>query len=105
MFEAMAMRRPIILGVEGEACELLEAAGAGIGITPESADDLAASVLRLADDPVFAARLGAQGLDHVRAHFDRARLAQLYLDLLQEVAAAVPVRAQERRRSATAVPS
>jgi glycosyltransferase involved in cell wall biosynthesis len=104
MFEAMAMRRPIILGVEGEARELLEAACAGIGVTPESADQVAAAVLRLADDPALAALLGAQGLDHVRAYFDRAKLAQRYLDLLQEVAAAAPVRAQVPR-SATAAPS
>ena len=63
MFEAMAMACPIVLGVEGEAKALLEEAGAGIAITPESADELAAAVVRLADDPSLArtarpARLG-----------------------------------------------
>ncbi len=37
MSEAMAMQCPIILGVEGEAKEVLQAAGAGVAITPESA--------------------------------------------------------------------
>ena len=97
MFEAMAMRRPIILGVEGESRELLQAADAGFGITPESAEELAAAVVRLADDPALAARLGAQGREHVREHYDRAKLAQRYLDLLQEVAAAGLTRAVERR--------
>ena len=35
LFEAMAMACPIVLGVEGEAQELLEAAGAGVAIMPE----------------------------------------------------------------------
>ena len=53
MFEAMGMARPIVLGVEGEAKELLHAAGAGIAITPESAEELAAAVRRLAAEPLF----------------------------------------------------
>lgn len=87
MFEAMAMGRPIILGVEGEARALLEEAGAGIAITPESAEELAAAVVRLADDPALAARLGAQGRAHVEAHFDRRVLAERYLGVLQSTVA------------------
>jgi glycosyltransferase involved in cell wall biosynthesis/uncharacterized heparinase superfamily protein len=84
MFEAMAMRRPIVLAVEGEARALLKEAGAGIAITPESAQELAAAVARLADDPAFAAGLGASGAEHAREHYDRARLASRYLALLEE---------------------
>jgi glycosyltransferase involved in cell wall biosynthesis len=87
MFEAMAMRRPIVLGVEGEACELLEEAGAGIAITPESAEELAAAVVRLADNPDLAAELGASGRAHVEAHFDRRVLAERYLMLLEDAIA------------------
>lgn len=88
MFEAMAMQCPIILGVEGEAKELLEAAGAGIAIAPEQAGELAAAVQRLASDTALAERLGRQGGEHVRAHFDRSVLARRYLDVLQAVVAA-----------------
>jgi len=86
MFEAMAMECPIVLGVEGEAKELLYAAGAGIAIAPESAEELAAAVVRLAGDAEFAARLGRSGKTHVRRHYDRAKLAQRYLELLGETA-------------------
>ena len=105
MFEAMAMARPIILGVEGEALELLRSSGAGIGVIPEDAAGLAAAVLRLADDRALAAQLGAQGLDHVRAHFDRARLAQRYLDLLQDTVATRAMRSPAQGRPAAAAPS
>lgn len=88
MFEAMAMECPIVLGVEGEARELLEAADAGIAITPESAEELAAAVTRLADDRELGARLGASGCRHVREHYDRAKLAMKYIEVLEEAVAA-----------------
>ena len=81
------MQCPIVLGVEGEAKALLEAADAGIAMPPESAEALVAAVVRLADDPQLRARLGANGAAHVREHFDRSRLAARYLDVLSAVAA------------------
>lgn len=85
MFEAMAMERPIVLGVEGEARELLEEAGAGIAITPESGGELATAVVKLVDERELASRLGRQGGAHVREHYDRSKLARIYLDLLESV--------------------
>ncbi len=87
MFEAMAMECPIVLGVEGEAAALLEEAGAGIAIAPGSADELAAAVVRLAEDKELRDRLGRQGSAFVREHYNRNKLAMRYLDLLQTVVA------------------
>jgi glycosyltransferase involved in cell wall biosynthesis len=87
MFEAMAMECPIVLGVEGEAKQLLEEAGAGIAITPEGVEELVAAVVRLANEPGLRERLGRQGLAHVRANFDRTKLAERYLDVLASVVA------------------
>jgi glycosyltransferase involved in cell wall biosynthesis/uncharacterized heparinase superfamily protein len=86
MFEAMAMECPIVLGVEGEARKLLDAASAGLGIEPGNAAELAATVKRLADDADLRARLGLRGGAYAREHFDRARLAASYLELLTAVA-------------------
>ncbi len=83
MFEAMAMACPIVLGVEGEARALLESAGAGIAITPESAEELVSAVNRLASDRELAAKLGQQGAVQVREHYDRTRLAANYLRVLE----------------------
>ena len=85
LFEAMAMECPVVLGVEGEARELLEDAGAGIAIAPQNAEELAAAVVRLAEDADFARQLGQQGSAYVRAHHDRAVLAASYLDILEGV--------------------
>ena len=87
MFEAMAMRCPIVLGVEGEAKALLDNARAGIAIEPENAEELATAVHKLVNDRDTADRLGAQGLEHVTAHFDRRVLAKRYLDLFEDIIA------------------
>jgi glycosyltransferase involved in cell wall biosynthesis len=88
MFEAMAMACPMIMGVEGEAKALMEAGGAGIAITPESATELAAAVTRLADDPAFAAQLGESGRSFVAREFDRRVLAERLLGEMQALVAA-----------------
>ena len=91
MAEAMAMQCPIVLGVEGEARDLLDDAKAGIAITPESAEELAAAVKRLADDPALAAQFGRAGRVFADVHYDRAKVAERYLRLLQDVAAGRPI--------------
>jgi glycosyltransferase involved in cell wall biosynthesis len=102
MFEAMAMARPIVLGVEGEARALLDEAGAGIGITPQSAEELAAAVKKLADDRELRARLGASGSAFVRENYDRSKLATRYLDLLEEtIATAGATRSRDAARAET----
>lgn len=85
MFEAMAMRRPIVLGVAGHARDLLDKAHAGIAITPESGAELAAAIRHLANDPDTARDLGAHGAAYVRANHDRERLALRYLHLLKHI--------------------
>ena len=87
IFEAMAMARPIVLGLDGECRELVAAADCAIAIEPENAAELAQAVLRLADDPPFCRRLGANGRGFVAAHFDRTVLARRYLDLIEDVVA------------------
>jgi glycosyltransferase involved in cell wall biosynthesis len=86
MFEAMAMRLPIVLGVEGESRALLHEAGAGIAITPESAVELADAVIRLAEDRSLASAFGERGRAHVEARFSRQSLAARYLQVLKTIA-------------------
>lgn len=82
IFESMAMRKPLVLGVEGETKEIVEAAQAGIAIEPENAAELAAAVVRLFEDPARARELGGNGRRYVAAHFDRTVLAQRFLSVL-----------------------
>ncbi len=87
IFEASAMERPIVLGVEGFAAELVEAAGAGICIEPENADDLVEAVTRLAGDRDLARRMGAAGLERIAKRHDVSTLAREYEGLLEALVA------------------
>jgi glycosyltransferase involved in cell wall biosynthesis len=84
------MARPIVLGVEGFAAELVAGAGAGLCIEPENEAELVAAVLRLADDPALARRLGAAGRAEIAARYDYDELAGRYADLLGKIAAEAP---------------
>ncbi|NLI81636.1 MAG: glycosyltransferase family 4 protein [Deltaproteobacteria bacterium] len=83
IFEAMAMARPIILGVEGESRGIVEEGRCGLFIEPEDAGELARTVVRLHRDPALARSLGENGRAFVRERFDRDMLAQRYLEIIQ----------------------
>jgi len=83
--EGAAMAKPILLGFEGYAAELVRRADCGIAFTPEDDTALAAAAERLADDPEECHRLGENGRRHVLAHFDRKVLANDYLAILERV--------------------
>jgi len=85
IFEAMAMAKPIVIGVEGESKDIIEAAGAGIAITPEDAKGLASTVAALAADADACDAYGRGGKAYVHANFDRKVLAGRYENLLSEV--------------------
>lgn len=85
IFEAMAMKKPIVLGVEGEAREIIEEAGAGLPIRPEDADALVDAVCRLRADRALYDRMGENGLDYVRRYHDRKDLARQYWAILERV--------------------
>lgn len=99
IFESMAMGKPVILGVGGESLRIITEAGAGIGIQPENADDLAEAVRRLADDHALYACLADAGPVYVAAHFDRLDLAGRFLALLKGLA---PAAAAGARKAAAA---
>jgi glycosyltransferase involved in cell wall biosynthesis len=87
MFEAMAARCAIVLGVEGEARATLERAGAGVAVAPGDADALAATIAGLAADPARRGRMAAAGSQFVAREFSRHAWAARYIDVLDGVAA------------------
>ena len=58
IFEAMAMERPLILGVEGECKSIIKEADCGICIEPENADELVGALRKLRDEDGLGLRLG-----------------------------------------------
>lgn len=92
MFEAMAAAKPVVLGVEGEAKEILTEARAGIPVLPEDPKALAEAVLLLRENPDLSRRLGRSGRHAVLARYSRQQQATAYIGLLEEVACARAVR-------------
>jgi len=97
IFESMAMGRPIILGVGGEARAIVEESQSGLVIDPESSTNLCTAVLKLAHNPSLGRALGANGQRHVAAHFDRRVLARRFEGVLSALHAHA---AHERPQSA-----
>ncbi len=85
MFELMGCARPIVLGVDGEARQIVEGARAGLFVPPESAPALVRALCQLADHPAEAEAMGARGRACVEASFSRKVLARRYLDELARV--------------------
>ena len=105
LLEIMAVGRPIILGVEGEARALVERAGAGVSIEPESAPQLAAAIRALAADPALCRQFGESGRRFVQREFLRETLAARYSELLARLvspAVPAPISAQQ---PCSAIPS
>jgi glycosyltransferase involved in cell wall biosynthesis len=92
MFEAMAMRRPIVLGVRGRALSIIEHAECGLAFNPGDASGLAQQVLALADNPSLREQLGANGHRLVMSNYDRTVLAHKYLSILDTVGSGYPAR-------------
>jgi glycosyltransferase involved in cell wall biosynthesis len=85
MLEFMSCARPVILGVDGQARQIVEQAGAGLAIEPENAEALAGSVQRLFDDRKLGRALGQRGREHILQNFSRAHTAEKYIEVLERV--------------------
>lgn len=76
IFENLAMKKPILLGVEGEAKDLFITQGnAGLAFTPEDGADLAKKALQLQSDKDRTTQLGENGFHFVQNKFTRDKIA------------------------------
>ena len=83
IFEILACGRPLVAAVEGEAAEIVQAAG-GLVVPPGDGKAIATALRRLA---AVRSRAGGPGEPvgraYVRENFDRRRLAADYLETLR----------------------
>ncbi len=83
IFESMAMKKPIILGVQGEAQALIEEAQAGICIMPQDAHQLVQAVRQLQTEQDKYQNCAEAGYRYAKTHFDRSLLATQYEQVLR----------------------
>jgi len=86
IFEAMAMERPLVMGVQGESADIVKDSGAGIAMESDNAQQLVDAVLALKDDNELRNRLCTNGRQFVGQQYTRDSLAKKMLDVMQRVA-------------------
>ncbi len=84
IFESAAMRRPILLGVEGQAAEIVESHRAGICFEPESTASLLDAIKRISGSNEDYAQY-QHGCERLADSFDRDRLASDLLGIIEQV--------------------
>jgi glycosyltransferase involved in cell wall biosynthesis len=84
IFENLAMEKPILLGVDGEARDLFISQGnCGLYFEPENADELAKQAIVLAEDKTLRKTLGENGRNYVRDYFNRDTIAQKFFERIK----------------------
>ncbi len=88
IFEIMAMARPILISVDGEARRLVvEEARGGVFVEPENVAQMSEMIVHLYQHPEMLREMSRNGREFVEQHYDRDQLALQYLQMLEEVTA------------------
>ena len=82
MFEMMSMGIPVIMGVKGEAAEVIKTAVCGINIPPEDENSMEKAVFELYNSIELRERLGRNGREYVKVHFSREKIINIFERLL-----------------------
>lgn len=83
IFEALAMEKPVLLGVDGEARNLfIEQGDAGWFFEPENVEDLEQKILTIFGDKQAVLQKGKNGRAYVSKHFNRNRIAEEFYNYL-----------------------
>jgi len=85
MLEFMSCGRPLVLGVRGQAQQIVQAAQCGICISPEEPAELAQAIQKLHGDAELRKRLGSNGRQYILEHFCRKQLSRKYTGVLNAV--------------------
>ena len=83
IFENAGMEIPIIMGVQGEAQEIIEYYGAGLCFEPENEADFNTKLSTLLDDEALYKKC-QEGCRVLSIDFDRKKLARKMLDVIEQ---------------------
>jgi glycosyltransferase involved in cell wall biosynthesis len=87
IFEASAMQKPTLLGVEGQAQEIIEKYNAGLCFEPENEADFIHKVMQMKNDQTEYQEL-QKGCVKLAEAYDRKKLAAQMLSIIEECAGA-----------------
>lgn len=79
LFEAAAMKRPVVFGVEGHSADLVREHNMGICITPEDDGELVDALLNLQSSPDLCHEMGESGRAIVQSEYNRDSTSLAYI--------------------------
>ena len=83
IFENAAMRKPILLGVEGESALIINSYGAGECFKPEDEKDFLKNLNKIYRKKILDNNSYCDGLERLATDFNRQTLAKQMLDLIK----------------------
>ncbi|HXE79482.1 MAG TPA: glycosyltransferase family 4 protein [Vicinamibacterales bacterium] len=95
ILDAMAAGLPVVASRTGGIPEVIEDGTTGLLVPPRSAQDLAASILRLLGDAALRERMGQAGWARVREHFTVERMVEGTRRVYRQVVERVSARAAD----------
>ena len=84
VFDYMASGKPIVLAIDGVIREVVEKADCGVFCQPGDPQKMVKAILMLYNNKNGAVKKGINGQVYLARHFDRAKIAQYFLDLVKE---------------------
>jgi glycosyltransferase involved in cell wall biosynthesis len=85
MLEFMSCGRPLILGVNGQAREVLDRSRGGLHVEPENPAALCDAILQLRDQDILRESYGRNGRDYIVQNLSRQRTAADFLEVLSRI--------------------
>ncbi len=86
VFDYMACKKPVLVTIDGITRDLVEKARAGFYAPPGDFNTFKSTVEKMADLPEeHLQQLGESGFNYIKDHFDRRKLAQKYLSIIQSI--------------------
>ncbi|MGB0578494.1 MAG: glycosyltransferase family 4 protein [Limisphaerales bacterium] len=84
MFEMMAMEKPILASLEGEAADILDRSGGAKVVPPEDSKAMAAQLRELHQGRSELGKMGKAGREFVIKEFSRRMLAAKYVEVMRD---------------------
>jgi glycosyltransferase involved in cell wall biosynthesis len=84
VFDYMAAGKPVILAIDGVIREVIEKADCGVFCQPGNPQKMSEAILKLYKNPESARQKGLNGQKYLAQHFDRAKIAEEFIEMIKE---------------------
>ncbi len=85
IFESMALKKPVLMGVEGEARKILNKAKCSLNIIPEDSNSLVSAVNKIKNNKLKMIEMGNNGYEFLINHFSRKKLSIKMINYVEKI--------------------